>query len=217
MSEQMDNAIAGLRKVMQEEGINPEEGLTTPLFLFATSLVPMPNIDLLVLNEQGQMLLSWRDDLVYGKGWHIPGGCLRIRETLEERVRKTAETELGVLVRYEQEPIVIREGILKRKRPWLENQLVRSHHISFMYAATEDGERLKTVIRQESGCKSGCLKWFDSVPQNLLEEQTELYGDVLELWFRNREHFLRDGFNIHYIAEKMRQILHTRDFERNKS
>ena len=211
----MDNAIAGIRKVMQEEGINPEEGLTTPLFLFATSLVPMPNIDLFVLNEQGQLLLAWRDDPVYGKGWHIPGGCLRIRETLGERIRKTAETELGVPVRYEREPIVIREGILRKERPWLENQLVRSHHISFMYAAAEDGKHIETVTEQTDGYQRGCLRWFNEVPADLLEEQTELYGDVLELWFKNRERFLLGGFNIHYIAEKMRQILHTRVFEGN--
>ncbi len=58
----------------------------------------------------------------------------------------------------------------------------------------------------------GTLAWFDSLPDNMLKEQKELYGDVLDIWFRNKEMFLSTGFNIHFIAEKLRQIFHARTY-----
>ncbi len=123
MSEKLRKAIQNLQTVMEEEGVNAANGLGEPLFLLVTSLVPITNIDLFTVNDRGQLLLSWRDDNIYGQGWHIPGSCVRIQESLSERVLKTAKEELGTEIEYALEPIVVREGILKEERPWLKNQL----------------------------------------------------------------------------------------------
>ena len=61
-------------------------GLPENLFLLISSLVPIPNVDLLITNEKNQILLSWRDDEFYGKGWHIPSGCIRFGVTLQQRI-----------------------------------------------------------------------------------------------------------------------------------
>lgn len=43
-------------------------------------LTPIVNVDLLVIKE-GKILLAWRDDEQCGKGWHLSGGCLRLKES----------------------------------------------------------------------------------------------------------------------------------------
>ena len=78
-----------------QNDISPERGLPQEVFLEVSSIIPIPNVDLLLLNDEGKILLSWRDDIYYGKGWHLPGGCIRFKETMLDRVHKTALAELG--------------------------------------------------------------------------------------------------------------------------
>ena len=41
-------------------------------------------------------LLCWRHDNFYGPGWHVPGGVLRHKETLQERVKAVLISECGI-------------------------------------------------------------------------------------------------------------------------
>lgn len=91
----LQQSILDLKQEMVENSILPEKGLGDDLFLFASTLMPVVNVDLLVTNRHGQILLTWRDDGHCGTGWHIPGGCIRFRESLMERAQKTARRELG--------------------------------------------------------------------------------------------------------------------------
>src|ERR1700730_10657075 len=83
---------------------DPADGLPYELFLFISSLVPMVNVDLLIRDDRKRILLTWRDDDIHGKGWHVPGGMIRFKETAEERVRATALEELGAEVEFEEPP-----------------------------------------------------------------------------------------------------------------
>lgn len=62
--------IEGIRDYIDD----PRNGLPEELFLFATEITPMVNVDLLVRDDEGRILLAWRDDDIYGTGWHVPGG-----------------------------------------------------------------------------------------------------------------------------------------------
>ena len=42
---------------------DPTVGLPEEVFKFATTITPMINVDLLVKNEKGHVLMSWRDDM----------------------------------------------------------------------------------------------------------------------------------------------------------
>ncbi|MCD8022702.1 MAG: NUDIX domain-containing protein, partial [Lachnospiraceae bacterium] len=114
----IDDAVANLYDAMQQEGINPCEGLPESLFILASGLIPLVNIDLFIVDSDHRLLLTWRDDPYHGKGWHIPGGCVRLQESLETRVQKTAVNELGVRIDFDRNPIVVREIINKQERPW---------------------------------------------------------------------------------------------------
>jgi len=144
---------------------NSEQGLPEEIFLFASTLMPMVNVDLLIKDEQGRTLLSWRDDKYCGKGWHIPGGIIRFKETMHSRIMKVAELEIGNKIEYEPNPIAINEIILE--------QNTRGHFISFLYKCFLQS----TVFIDNKELKetdAGFLKWHKSCPCDLLEMH-ELY------------------------------------------
>ena len=182
MSEKLNLAIKELQKVMDEEGIDPTKGLPKELFHFATTLIPCANIDLFV-TRGSQLLLTWRNDEFYGQGWHIPGGCLRMRETLDKRIQETAMIEIGTKVLYDPDSFITREVMIKEERPWLKNQLVRSHNISMLFDChLPDGFDVRNSSSDEH--KVGYLKWFDHSPDDLLKAHKSLYGDIIDLFFK---------------------------------
>ena len=76
-------------------------GLPDEVFYYISRTTPLVNVDLLIKDENGRTLLSWRNDRYAGKGWHVPGGIVRFKETLETRVQKVAEIEVGVNISFE--------------------------------------------------------------------------------------------------------------------
>ncbi len=136
-------------------------GLPQEVFYLVSQLTPMINVDLLIKNRRGQTLLTWREDRFYGPAWHIPGGIIRFKEKVEERIIKVAETELGCRVRFAPEAINFRE-IINRERD------VRGHFISLLYLCELEG--VPDLSRQ---CRSlspsaGEWAWHDKAPDNLL-------------------------------------------------
>jgi ADP-ribose pyrophosphatase YjhB (NUDIX family) len=123
-------------------------------------MIPMVNVDLLIKDETGRTLLSWRDDQYAGTGWHIPGGIVRFKENLEERLLKVAETEIGAPVEFEAVPIAI-------------NQLfcdfdTRGHFISILYRCFLSNK----FVPKNTGLSNkdpGYLKWHNSCPANLIK------------------------------------------------
>ncbi len=98
--------IADAIKRLKQEVSNPSKGLPDDLFYYISSTTPIINVDLLLKDENGRTLLSWRDDPHSGKGWHIPGGIIRFKETIEERINEVAKIEIGTPVKpFKSEPI----------------------------------------------------------------------------------------------------------------
>lgn len=164
------NAIENLKIEMKKEGILPETGLGNDLFLFSSTLAPVVNVDLLITNPKQQILLAWRNDPHSGIGWHIPGGCVRFKETLEERIQKTAVAEIGTHLQYDKEPIKVFEIFSDGYRKGLEDQRERAHFITLVYRCRipDDWEINKHTANPG---EAGYLKWFDALPENLLAVQ----------------------------------------------
>ena len=127
------SAIDNLKDEMQKAGIKSENGLGTELFLFSSTLMPVVNVDLLVTNPKHEILLSWRDDSHTGRGWHIPGGCIRFKERLMDRVQKTAIAEFGAEIVCRPEPIKVFEIFTNHYRDEIEDQKERVHFITLVY------------------------------------------------------------------------------------
>lgn len=140
---------------------DPTKGLPKEVFLFATEVTPMVNVDLLIKDDRGRILLSWRDDEFYEPGWHIPGGILRLKERLEDRIQKTALHEIGSEVICDNQPIEIVPIISPEKQ-------ARGHFISFVYRCSlPDGFIINNDGKKQTA--PGYLQWHDFYPDNMLK------------------------------------------------
>ncbi len=136
------------------------ESLDLPLdeFLLVSSKTPLINVDLLIEDEGHRLLLSWRDDEYSGTGWHIIGGIIRLGETMETRLRKTAKNKIGFIPSYDIKPCKITEFIFDQK--------YRSHYISHLYHCRCKREDVTT--NETENLNIGDLRWFDHVPDKLI-------------------------------------------------
>ncbi|MDD2889299.1 MAG: NUDIX domain-containing protein [bacterium] len=154
--------IADAIALLDKQVSNPSKGLPYELFLFVSRITPMVNVDLLIKDENGRTLLSWRDDEYCGKGWHVPGGIVRFKETFETRVKKVAETEIGVEnIHFEIIPMALNQAILPERN-------TRGHFISILYKCFLPG----TFIPENKGLTNkdaGYLMWHNGCPDNLLK------------------------------------------------
>lgn len=165
----IQHSICELKQKMVRENIDPENGLGDELFLFASTLMPIINVDLLVMNCKGEFLLSWRDDVHCGTGWHVPGGCIRFRESIETCIQKTAQRELGYTVRFDPDVLHVFEIFLNEERK-IEDQKERAHTITLVMSCYVD-ENYDVTKQQCIPGESGFLAWFSDLPENLLKVQ----------------------------------------------
>ncbi|MBU4580267.1 NUDIX hydrolase [Patescibacteria group bacterium] len=140
---------------------NPSKGLSEDLFYFVSRITPLINVDLLIKNEQDDTLLTWRSDKFYSFGWHIPGGIIRFKETLSDRINAVAAEELGVEIKFKKEPIAINEAIDSLRKD-------RGHFISLLYecrliSSLDDGLKFK-----KGTPKPGEWAWHSKCPDNII-------------------------------------------------
>lgn len=139
---------------------NPTYGLPEEIFLFASEITPMVNVDLLVRDDKGRILLAWRNDNWYGSGWHVPGGIIRVKETYDDRIQRCAMKELHSKVTYAKDPLEI--------MPIIEREFKeRAHFFSFIYDC-----RLPQDYIIDNGNltehDTGFLKWHNRFPDEML-------------------------------------------------
>lgn len=140
---------------------DPTQGLPEEIFLFATEITPMVNVDLLIRDNKGRILLSWRDDEFYGRGWHVPGGIVRLKETFEDRIQRTAESEIGSCVLYDEKPLEVVPIICPDMK-------MRGHFITFVFncklpddSFIQNGEKKRY--------DAGYLEWHKTFPTDMLK------------------------------------------------
>jgi ADP-ribose pyrophosphatase YjhB (NUDIX family) len=136
-------------------------GLPEEVFRLASRLTPMVNVDLLIRDDAGRTLLTWRADEFYGPGWHVPGGIIRFKESATARIAAVAQRELGAEVVAEAVPCRISE-LMNPHRD------VRGHFISLLYRCTLITP-LNTVLKADGEMlKNGMWRWFARCPDNLI-------------------------------------------------
>lgn len=150
-------------KFLEKQVPDPSKGLPDEVFFYISKTTPLVNIDLLIKDENGRTLLSWRDDEYSGKGWHIPGGIVRFKEKLETRVKKVIENEIKSDVKFDLIPIAINQFIFP-------NLPVRNHFISILYKCFLPG----AFVLENKGLNKkdrGYLMWHTTRPNNFLKVQ----------------------------------------------
>lgn len=79
---------------------DPHKGLPQEVFEALVKIVPFVACEIIIMNEKKEFFMTWRADN-WHTGWHFPGGLMRFRERFEDRLRKTAQRELGVdIIKY---------------------------------------------------------------------------------------------------------------------
>lgn len=71
--------------------------LTQEEFRTIYAKVPRLCVDIIIQNQTG-VLLTYRVIEPYKDTWHLPGGTVQHKESLEDAVRRVAKTELGITV-----------------------------------------------------------------------------------------------------------------------
>lgn len=169
---QYSNGIKRAVELIEAENIDKRNGLPEDLFLCISSLIVIANVDLFIIDGRGRILLSYRDDEFYGKGWHIPGGCLRFGETMLERVHKTAHAELGIDVLVEPTPIAIRD-VIRQPLKGAANPDVRGHNLAVLFKCRLGDEKdIPARFDSEN------IKWFERIPEDILSVHS-VYNDIL--------------------------------------
>jgi len=152
----INDAIA----VLDNAVLDPTQGLPTEVFQFISRLTPLVNVDLLIKDQQNRTLLSWRDDEYAGKGWHIPGGIVRYKESFTDRINKTAEEEIGSPIKFNPTPIAFNEIESKNT--------TRGHFISFLFNCYLEAN--STPLNPSlSSSDPGYLAWHTTCPPNLIK------------------------------------------------
>ena len=147
-------------KFLENQIKNPSIGLPEEIFFFISRITPLVNVDLLIKDEKGRTLLSWRNDKYTGRGWHVPGGIIRFKERFEKRLLKVSKIEIGKLVKFDPIPIAINQVTVKRN--------TRGHFVSILYKCFLSG---KFIPKNKGLSKKdqGYLMWHDSCPGDLLK------------------------------------------------
>lgn len=163
MPEPGKKSMAEAIAILERQVADPKRGLPDDVFYYVSRITPLVNVDLLVQDGRGRTLLSWRDDPYAGKGWHVPGGIIRFKETFAERVDKVAAHEIGAAVECDPAPLAVNE-ILNPLRD------VRGHFISILYRCRLT-EGFEPQNQGRSRRDAGFLEWHESCPDDLLSFQ----------------------------------------------
>ena len=156
--ERFSRAIDDLNLLVRD----PRNGLDQRIFLLVSRLTPMVNVDLLINDTMGTLLV-WREDQFY-RGWHIPGGIIRFKELAKDRIREVARLELDAAVGHDAEPIAINQKINTERD-------VRGHFIALLYRCFLLGS-----LPDERRCRDlhhptpGQWAWHTSPPDSLLPQ-----------------------------------------------
>lgn len=172
-------------EVLRQAEINTDNGMPEELFLLVSSLVPLANVDLLVVNQENQLLLSRRNDPYYEKNWHIPGGCMRFNEEFAHRVQETARLELGSMVTFDEIPLTVR-NVIRGPKQTLPHPRERGHNVAILYRCKLP-ENYQVQLHNQGMTEddNGYLKWFSCLPEDFSFVQ-HIYDDILEPWRQQR-------------------------------
>jgi len=150
---------------------DPHHGLGEDVFRLVSRLTPMVNVDLLVKNERGEILLTWRADEFYGPGWHIPGGIVRFKETFHARIHAVSHSELDASVEHDDTPCMVTQCINPTRK-------TRGHFISHLFACRLTSPLNASLKHTPNNPQNGQWGWHAVLPNDFISAQKEIYAPL---------------------------------------
>lgn len=109
---------------------------------------------------------------------------MRYGESFEHCIQQTALRELGTLLRFDPNPIAVR-NVLRGANYALEHPNERGHNIAILFRCqVPDTFEINNHGKTED--EDGYLQWFDQLPCNFMKIQ-HVYLDVLKPWIEEKE------------------------------
>lgn len=172
MTTVVDEELASLLSRLDESIPDSKQGLPEEVFRLISRLTPLINVDLLVRDKVGRVLLTWRDDEFYGPGWHVPGGIIRFKETAAARIAAVARNEFGAEVIADDKPCLVSE-VRSSYRD------IRGHFISLLYPCQIKSPLDSELDATHVSPQNGMWRWHTICPSNLIE-QHEIYREIID-------------------------------------
>ncbi|NHN28566.1 NUDIX hydrolase [Paenibacillus agricola] len=163
-----NEAIEYLENTISKE----TDGLPEELFLFVSRITPLISVDLLIKNEANETLFTWRDDVFFGKGWHLPGGVIRHNELFANRIVKVGQIELGASLEYDEQPCTFVQDLNVDKKD-------RGHFIAFLYNCRLLSDPDESKRYYGGSPRVGEWAWFSGSPNPLLKVH-EVYSSYFK-------------------------------------
>ena len=135
------------------------------LFDYVSSITPLISVELVITCPSNRVLLSWRDDGLYGPGWHLPGGIVRYKESLIDRIRAVASKECAV-------DNFVSCRFLQVNQIMNPYRDLRGHFIALVYELSID----YTPCTNPGERKNGSLELFSVSPPNLIDQHRRFEG-----------------------------------------
>ena len=164
----------------------PQEGLPNHLFEYLSSITPLINVDLLIHNPKKGIILSWRSDNFYGPGWHVPGGIIRFKENIIDRLYLVAKKEINLRENLEFRLISINQ-IMNPNRD------IRGHFISLLFTSKLENSNIDNKNFKKND--NGFFCWHRKLPDNIIK-QHEIYEKYMEQLIDNKNQKIFDFGNI---------------------
>src|SRR5579862_542190 len=161
---ELSTAISTLESAIGD----PRRGLPLEVFHFSTRILPLINVDLLIQDDTGRTLLTWRDDEIFGAGWHVPGGIIRYKEPIADRIRACALEELGAEVSFDAAPLLVTESI---REPDIAISS-RGHFISLLFRCRLLNSLDESRRADPNAPARGAWHWHRGCPPDLLQVQS---------------------------------------------
>lgn len=154
-----------LREVTEKEnGYIPEES-----YLLIHRLVSWGVVEVLITRNEGrEFLLRYRHDKWF-KGWHIPGGYVRPKESIQQACNRMAQEDAGI------------RGVSDLKliaaMKWLD------HPFASPFCLLLACQPVEEVVEKAD------LKFFSTIPEILIHPNHTLYLQTYLDYLSNRERF----------------------------
>ena len=130
----MDPLARAIAQIDAAVGHPHPDRLPLELFLLVSRLVPLFTVDLWIERHDRAVLLTWREDEFFGRGWHVPGSALRLGDSTQYRLQECAREELGAEIKADTLPFDLMEEIQPRLRDGDDPKARdRAHNVSAAY------------------------------------------------------------------------------------
>lgn len=161
MSEETSGDISAAVGKLRALKVNAAISLPEELFLYVSSITPLVNVDLLIKDDSGRVLLTWRDDSYHEPGWHVMGGIIRFKELFKDRIHAVARIELGATVKSDMVPLAINQVIHPSRG-------VRGHFVSLLFKCMLTSLPDETRRSKSGSPLPGQWYWHTTPPSNLI-------------------------------------------------